>query len=273
MLKLEPKLSDVIAFGTDGEQAIVKAVRATFPERIIHLRCFIHMKDNIRRKLTELLLPELIREEIIRDIFGFHQGAISVKGILDASDSTDFDRRLLHLKIKWDEFEKSAHSHQDPLAHQWIVDNVSDVMKESMILPVRELAGLGSPPITYTTNRNESMNNVAKLQADYQKSSWVQLTHNMFDLVMAQSNEVEKAVIGMGECRFKPAYKQIEISCNKWFMMSPEQRKSHMRKVFAMECTPVESEVTLNNFDVNRRILSLAPERCGIAIFHLKYWK
>ena len=109
------------------------------------------------------------------------------------------------------------------------------------------------------------MNNVAKLQADYQKSSWVQLTHNMFDLVMAQSNEVEKAVIGMGEYRFKPAYKQIEISCNKWFMMSPEQRKSHMRKVFAMECTPVESEVTLNNFDVNRRILSIAPERCGIA--------
>jgi len=43
LLKLEPKLSDVIAFGTDGEQAIIKAVKATLSNKIIHLRCFIHM--------------------------------------------------------------------------------------------------------------------------------------------------------------------------------------------------------------------------------------
>ena len=36
-----------------------------------------------------------------------------------------------------------------------------------MIAPIRESAGLGSPPVAYTTNRNESMNNVAKLHADY----------------------------------------------------------------------------------------------------------
>ena len=64
LLKLEPKLSKVIAVGTDGEQAIVKAIMATFHNEVVHLRCFIHMKDNIRRKLTEMLLPEHVREDI-----------------------------------------------------------------------------------------------------------------------------------------------------------------------------------------------------------------
>ena len=49
-----------------------------------------------------------------------------------------------------------------------------------MIASVRELTGLGSPPTTYTTNRNESMNNLAKSYADYHQSSWVQLSNNMF---------------------------------------------------------------------------------------------
>ena len=37
LLKLEPKLSHVIAAGTDGEQAIVKALKATFNVEIVHL--------------------------------------------------------------------------------------------------------------------------------------------------------------------------------------------------------------------------------------------
>ena len=72
-------------------------------------------------------------------------------------------------------------------------------MKVSVIHSVRESAGLGSPPVTYTTNRNESMNNVAKAHADYRQSNWVQLVSNMCDLVENQSKEVETAVYGMGE--------------------------------------------------------------------------
>ena len=73
LIKLEPQLMNIIAVGTDGEQAIVKALRAVFSEETIHLRCFIHMKDIIRRKLTDLLLPESTREVIVRDIFGTQQ--------------------------------------------------------------------------------------------------------------------------------------------------------------------------------------------------------
>ena len=70
LLKLEPKRINITTVGTDGEQAIEKALEAVVGEKMIHLWCFIHMKDNIRRKLSELLLPEKVREENIRDMFG-----------------------------------------------------------------------------------------------------------------------------------------------------------------------------------------------------------
>ena len=39
---------DIVAVGTDGEQAIVKSLEALFPDNLIHLRCFVYMGDNIR---------------------------------------------------------------------------------------------------------------------------------------------------------------------------------------------------------------------------------
>ena len=104
-------------------------------------------------------------------------------------------------------------------------------MKSSMIASVRESDGFGSPPTTYTTNRNESMNNLAKSYADYHQSSWVQLSNNMFKLVIDQSQEVEKAVIGMGEYCFKPAYQHLTVDTARWFQMTLEQRQRYMKKV------------------------------------------
>ena len=72
LLKLKPSLSAVRAIGTDGEQAIVKAAMHTFSNNLIHLRCFIHMKDNIQRKLMDMLIPEYARNQIVRDIFGWY---------------------------------------------------------------------------------------------------------------------------------------------------------------------------------------------------------
>ena len=57
------------------------------------------MKDNIPRKLTDLLVPESVREEIVQDIFGsHHDGMIYTMGLLDASDEEDFNQHLLMLK-------------------------------------------------------------------------------------------------------------------------------------------------------------------------------
>ena len=167
----------------------------------------------------------------MRDIFGTQQGTIYIKGLLDTTDHKEFDQRLLSLREKWNILEYSVHPHRDPQFYQWLLNND---MKVSMIASVRKSAGLGSPPVAYTTNRNKSMNNVAKAYTDYRQSNWVQLTDNMFDLVNIQAKEVEKAVFAMGEYRFKPAYKSLEVESSKWFMMSSDQRQKHLNRLCAV---------------------------------------
>ena len=48
LLKLESRFNDIIAVGTDGEVAIVQALKANFHGDTVYLRCFIHMRDCIR---------------------------------------------------------------------------------------------------------------------------------------------------------------------------------------------------------------------------------
>lgn len=167
LLKLEPKLASIRAMGTDGEQALTKAIQALFPWDIVLLRCYLHMKEKIRRKLTDLLFPECAREEILQVLFGMQQGHVYIKGILDSDDADDIDRRLLQLETKWTGLELSIHPGCDPCFHNWVLRNEASVMKTSMISSVRQRAGLGCPPAKYTTNRNESMNRVAKDYADH----------------------------------------------------------------------------------------------------------
>ena len=67
------------------------------------------MKGNIHWKLTELLLPQSVRECIIRDIFGVQQlGSMYTHGIIDAEVSADFDGRLASIQTKFRELKMTA---------------------------------------------------------------------------------------------------------------------------------------------------------------------
>ena len=282
LVKLEPSLSKVCAIGTDGEQAIAKAAACVFSDDLIHLRCFIHMKDNIRRKLTEMLIPEYTRNQIIRDIFGSQHGTVYTKGLLDATSESDFRHRLSLLKSKWDEIERSVHLHCDPCFYNWLVRNEVEVMKSSMIASVRQNAGLGCPPSQYNTNRNESMNRVVQqyCNADGIHSTWAQLSDKLYSLVVSQQKEVEKAIYGMGEYKFKENYGHLTVESAQWFKMTPEQRKAIISKAFKENCIAYESQYeqpsTSESFSTTV-CLSVPPDKCGItclpADFVLSLWK
>ena len=47
-----------------------------------------------------------------------------------------------------------------------------DVLKFNMRRDVRESAGLGSPPVYFTTNAAESINATLKRKVDYKESEW-----------------------------------------------------------------------------------------------------
>ncbi len=50
LLKFEPRLRDLKAYGTDGEAALTAALESCFPTAV-SLRCFIHKRNNIEDHL------------------------------------------------------------------------------------------------------------------------------------------------------------------------------------------------------------------------------
>ena len=70
-----------------------------------------------------------------------------------------------------------------------------------MLMPVREAAGLSNPPQPFYTNDVESHNNVIKQHTKYTAEELPEFIEKMKRLMTTQKNEIERAVVGMGEYR------------------------------------------------------------------------
>ena len=125
--------------------------------------------------------------------------------------------------------------------YDWFVKYKAEDMKTTMIASIRSNAGLGSPPGRYTTNRNESINNAIQASSNYAKSTWVDLNNKLYQLVIDQQKEVERSIFGMGEYKFKANYRHLEIDSSRWFLMTAEQRKKHIKRVFTIQSISFES--------------------------------
>lgn len=86
-----PTLANALAFGTDGEEAVVKAFKQQMSSAI-HLRCFRHMRQDIRRKSqTDMGFPENTVAKITDHIFGVKDGPTFHEGLVDAKSESEFD--------------------------------------------------------------------------------------------------------------------------------------------------------------------------------------
>lgn len=95
-----------------------------------------------------------------------------------------------------------------------------------MLYPVRERAGLGSPPEPFYTNAVESKNNVLKQHLERKLSTLPDFVDSMRTLLNKQRQEIEMAVASMGEYRVVPKYSHLAYEHTKWFTMSPKQRQA-----------------------------------------------
>jgi hypothetical protein len=68
-----------------------------------------------------------------------------------------------------------------------------------MIRPIRESALLGSPPLKFINNPNESSNNVVKRWTSFTKSTWPEFIQKPQMLVESQLTEADKALYRSGE--------------------------------------------------------------------------
>ena len=103
--------------------------------------------------------------------------------------------------------------------------NKEKVICNTMLLPVRERAGLGSPPEPFFTNSNECIINVLKVKMDYKRSELVKFIDKLRELVDDQQREVDKSLVGCGKYFLHSDYSHLEIPQAKWFSMTKEQRR------------------------------------------------
>ena len=124
-------------------------------------------------------------------------------GLVDACTSEELRSQLHSLQSKWE--------HIAPRFFSWFLEHKVQVIESSMLASVRESAGLGSPPEPFYTNEIESIKRVIKQITGYKSSEWPEFCRLAKELIEDQQSEVEKAVIGVGECRLCEKFKHLEI--------------------------------------------------------------
>ena len=229
LLKLQPQFSAIKAYGTDGEKPLIKALETCFPDAV-SLRCFIHKRKNIEEHLKGS--SAVAKRELLSDIFGTQDGEVFNSGLVDKESEEAFDVCLGRLYIRWEKFS--------PGFHKWFLTHQADSFRRCMILPVRERAQLGSPPVQFTNNPNESSNSVVKHWVGFTKSSWPDFVRKLQKLVEAQLAEVDKALYGCGDYSLASEFACFEIDAVVWHRMSSVQRKAHLRKITGSMSESVE---------------------------------
>ena len=253
------------AFGTDGEINLVNAFLCELPTSV-HLRCKIHLADNIESKLSKLSFGKKERQMILSSIFGRRSGDTREKGLADAVSADEFDQMLEDVKFDWCEVESTQHK-GEPKFHSWFKQHLGQTMKENVIAPIRQIAGLGSPPEFYTQNVAECCNSMVKGDAG-QKMEWSDFCLSVKDTADQQEREVKKAVHQMGEYRLAPDFKHLEVRLDKWVNMTAPQREAHLKRCFSNpldrlgRCDDVEAESICEEGDQCK--LSVRYEDCGI---------
>jgi len=223
-----PPLSRILAVGTDGESNLSAAILNNLPFAQ-HVRCAVHLRRDIQEKMKEIGVPKQYQSFFVEDVMGSFHSPHAI-GLVDANTPEEFDEMLSNLQSVWQKRE-AEFSSRSPVVYQWFVKYHAEDVRNFMITTVRERVGLGKPPSHYTTNANESINNVVKQALHYEEKDWDKFCDEMFKLVKIQYQELEKAVIRTGEYRFKANFAHLEKSLAAWTKMSVEQRKRHIKKV------------------------------------------
>ena len=106
----------------------------------------------------------------VNDIFGQQQGTHLFCELVDCDSEAEFDEKLCQLKDVWNKREMDARKTSLPEFHAWFTRYHAINMKHKILKGLREKVGLGSPPVQFTNNPNESVNAWIKEKVDYKKS-------------------------------------------------------------------------------------------------------
>ena len=152
------------------------------------MTCFNHVRRNIKDKLHDLGIDKAIQAEVLDDIFSRRVGSTLLTGLVDSNSLDMYEEKLGCLLTKWRKHDPADSS--DKLVNQfcsWLIVNKDDVIRDSMLLPVR---GLGSPPDHFYTNSSECVNNVLKVNVNYKKTELTLFIDKICQLIEEQATRM-----------------------------------------------------------------------------------
>ena len=224
MIRYDPALQGILAFGTDGELALSNAFESAFPFAQ-HLLCDMHMEDNISSKLTELGIRGIEAKQFMADIFGSLSSSVSPTASLVSSKTKEgFLERLECLKEPWIARHKEGEKFL-----KYFIRNKADQFANCLTAEVRSLSGLGYPPDLYTQNANECMNAVVK-RAQGKKVDIAECVENLRREVNNQQNMKKLAMLSRGELCVSVQFNSHLVDEDEYFRMNKQQRENAFKK-------------------------------------------
>lgn len=118
LVGLHSGLQKIQAIGTDGEMAIADGVQVQFNESK-HVLCFLHVKNNLKRKLQEMGITSEAIRQFLDDVFGHQEGSCKVAGLVDCDTPEEFDGLLEGLQFSWNEREIACTKAKEPKFFNW----------------------------------------------------------------------------------------------------------------------------------------------------------
>ena len=197
LIRLNSHLVNLKPFGTDGEPELIKAFSVCFPSAV-HLRCTLHMRQNMKDKLHNLSVPQSVAREFI-DIFGKQTGSHFEAGLVDSESENVFRNALSKLQYRWNNLERSCIPSSSELQfYVWICKFKAEDTIKCVLPEVRFRAG-ADPGCLFTTISSESINHVIKQEVEWKENKLPQLISHLKTITAQHQAELEKAVVGRGE--------------------------------------------------------------------------
>ena len=258
MTKYRKETSGVLVFGTDGEENLYNAMAEVFVNAK-HLRCDIHLRDNVKRKLDELQITGAEATEIMFDIFRKGMGDVTEGGLVDCRSPDEFEVGVRNATKRWQNLHKNGEKF-----FSYFLKEKADVIRQCCTADIRSMCGLGFPPKVYTQNASESMNRLVKANDSSVTGLPASIEHIRRE-VNRQYNEQFLAVINRGEYKLTDAFSHLGVEEKDFYRMSDQQKKALKKKIFSASMSDARKDLKQQERSSNtENSLSIAPEKAQI---------
>lgn len=97
----------VLVYMTDGEDHLAKAFSDAYPDAKL-LRCDVRIRDNVKRKLSQLGITGEVASEIVFDMFGKKVDGGIVGGLVDCALADEFEKALDETTKRWTDIHEKG---------------------------------------------------------------------------------------------------------------------------------------------------------------------